>query len=639
MGFIDWSGNKEDRYDEVVAMAKYSELADIEDAEEQRRKEKDANSFGVPELIKLEGDDILKLIVKEKKGMDMLYSSLTDNHPMSGSHCDTMYHHMWLYTIGSMIGQSYICSTKKNEILTKFLSEAFGMNVEFDYFILINDNRAFRTYMNKGFKLCFSETGAFWDWIRYLSSGVGKLQQANQFIELYQRVFWYLAYYLNQTMPGNGFAEAYRDNKKKIKTYLQNKLKQRVSEEIIFADISELLSLFVEACDEEESKTIVEKLEIPESIDCEEVRIPATASYEAGTITREEVVERVKPVYSRYLRMILVNESISRSSEESMLEIAQIYHQIKENTLTNDRIISVLPEGVPSIIKADNLPEIAADEVHYHVKENESIHYLEHGVLYERDKKNQELHKAVKGTLYFTNMRVRFETGNQIKEYQYGDLGQILLHDGNPDILEFISKDENTFVRLPDTQLAYQILRKILIHVEAEDEDTEGVRLEDIALEFFEREDLDTYIFCMQSFCEGDMPREMKVSLKEVIKRLNSLNETIRKYPNQLGSINRFITYYIPEVLRLVYNYQEYYRVGIDKQELDIVYGRVMTLMEKLHLASAQRVTEIYKTNTMNTVVDADSLHTIMNQDGYVDIENKIEDLIDKKRESRIGTT
>ena len=71
MGFIDWHGNKQDQYEDILEFAKMKEKMEADNFGSQMKKKADAKFFGVPELLSMESDEILKLLLKEKKGLDL----------------------------------------------------------------------------------------------------------------------------------------------------------------------------------------------------------------------------------------------------------------------------------------------------------------------------------------------------------------------------------------------------------------------------------------------------------------------------------------------------------------------------------------------------------------------------------------
>ena len=81
MGFIDWHGNKEDQYEEVLEFAKMKEKMETDNFGTQMKKKEVAKLFGVPSLVTMQNEEILHLLLKEKKGLDILYGALIDGAP------------------------------------------------------------------------------------------------------------------------------------------------------------------------------------------------------------------------------------------------------------------------------------------------------------------------------------------------------------------------------------------------------------------------------------------------------------------------------------------------------------------------------------------------------------------------------
>ena len=104
-----------------------------------------------------------------------------------------------------------------------------------------------------------------------------------------------------------------------------------------------------------------------------------------------------------------------------------------------------------------------------------------------------------------------------------------------------------------------------------------------------------------------------------MIKGLENLDKTLQIYPSHQEQAHRFFTYYIPEVMRLIYSFNEYEKAGVSEERMNPVYDRVMKSIHKVSTAAVQRVDEIYKMATMDTMAKADALQKIIGQDGYAE--------------------
>ena len=67
MGFIDWHGNKQDQYEDILEFAKMKEQMNSENFGSQMKRKADAEVFGVPELVPMSTEDMLTLLLKEKR--------------------------------------------------------------------------------------------------------------------------------------------------------------------------------------------------------------------------------------------------------------------------------------------------------------------------------------------------------------------------------------------------------------------------------------------------------------------------------------------------------------------------------------------------------------------------------------------
>ena len=118
----------------------------------------------------------------------------------------------------------------------------------------------------------------------------------------------------------------------------------------------------------------------------------------------------------------------------------------------------------------------------------------------------------------------------------------------------------------------------------------------------------------------------MKTSVSKMNEALEKLDSALKQYPSQEEQTHRFITYYIPETIRLIHSFIEYEKAGVSEQKINPVYDKVVNSIYKVETAACQRVDEIYKLATMGTLAKADALHKIIKQDGYLDAnENHLE--------------
>jgi len=103
---------------------------------------------------------------------------------------------------------------------------------------------------------------------------------------------------------------------------------------------------------------------------------------------------------------------------------------------------------------------------------------------------------------------------------------------------------------------------------------------------------------------------------------MESLDKALKKYPAYEEQAHRFFTYYIPEMMRLVFSYNEYEKAGISESQMNPVYDKVIASIQKVRSAALQEVDDIYQMATLETMAKAEALQKIIARDGYADTEN-----------------
>lgn len=250
MGFIDWHGNKQDQYEDILAFAKMKEKMEVDNFGSQMKKKADAKFFAVPELVPLTSDEILKLLLKEKKILDMLYDVLVENSQivvqshMEASVTKQFYDDFLRYSVEVLFWKSKVEEHKAQQFSDVILHKVFKVknliSIE-EHYKRKHTSDAYRRYLSCGFELKSGNETLFWQWIGYLSELSAKKKEAIQFIKLYQQFMAHLSYYINQLIPdaevGKNYAERrtinaeiiQRSYSKKIEfTYLEKNIKNPI---------------------------------------------------------------------------------------------------------------------------------------------------------------------------------------------------------------------------------------------------------------------------------------------------------------------------------------------------------------------------------------------------------------------------
>lgn len=232
----------------------------------------------------------------------------------------------------------------------------------------------------------------------------------------------------------------------------------------------------------------------------------------------------------------------------------------------------------------------------------------------------------MKGTLFITSQRIQLESGKRVFSIPYEYLKKAVIYDVMPEIIEFASSKDNYFIRTSDTEMTYRVMKFILGYwAEIKDQPSmELMNMEQLTIDFLKEANMESYLFGIKTMLDSDMPEKLQKDLHDMICSLEYLDVALKKYPSYKEQAYNFFSYYIPEAVKILYAYTEYEKVGLEEQEINPVYTKVVTAVQKLSVAARQQVVEIYKNAIVDTTARAEALAEILGQDGFVDAIYKI---------------
>ena len=587
MGFIDWHGNKEDHYDEVIEFAKIKEVMEAENFGSQMKKKADAEFFGVPEVAALRTSDMLKLLVKEQRAINVLHKNLVRGIDFDEDEKENQfYKDIWLYIIGDFLNQANLDANIKIKLTETFMNQIFNVNnvttVE-KHFDCLSIDKAYQKYIDDCFVIRAGKNAVFWQWIGYMDSQNPYKKQSVQLAKLYQLFLGHFAFYLNQLIPNQNIGKSLVEKRTIYEKVIQKCL-------IDYKDYSELIVKMENPLYKVVEETVVEQ-----------------------PVDKKKIFKQLL----KYVKIILCNCTLLKDGEEDMITAGYLYTSFNENKIQREKITSIFPVEFDGMVSKNTLPVLSTDEIKFALEEGETLYYLENAIMYRQDVNDEELFRVSRGVLFITNKRVRFETGSKTVDAPIDTIAKVAYYEALPELLQFETEEKLWFVQTAKTDETYQFLKMIMKGTE--EPESAPVNMEKISLDFFEKEDMDAYIFGIKSMFDEDMPQQMQDDILLMIKGLENLDKTLQMYPSHQEQAHRFFTYYIPEVMRLIYSFNEYEKAGVSEERMNPVYDRVMKSIHKVSTAAVQRVDEIYKLATMDTMAKADALQKIIGQDGYAE--------------------
>lgn len=649
MGFIDWHGNKQDQYEDILEFAKMKEKMEADNFGIQMKKKADAKFFGVPELLSMETEEILKLLLKEKKGLDMLYGVLVQNSStIEQLHIDSnmmkqFYDDFLRYSIDVLFQQAKIEEERTHQFVDAILTKIFKVNNQIsieEHYRRIGTCAEYRQYLSRGFELKSGTETLFWQWIRYLSDLSAKRNEGSQFIKLYQCFMMHLSYYINQLLPDADVGKRYAERRKANTDVLQKSLSTKIDLHCIEENIRNPIFRIheEEAKRRQEAEQLAVKTEEETALIAaeEETRRRAEAEarkrveFEEAERKRQEELEaeaqRKKFIsFMKCARIIPGYYILDTEDESDMITAGRLYSAIREKNIKLDRMVSIFPAESAGVVERGTLPVVSTDDIRFKLNEREILHYVEYATIYMQGT-DEETIETMKGTLYITSQRIQLETGKKVFSIHYEYLKKAVIYDVLPEMIEFASPRDNYFIRTADTELTYRIVKLILGYWTSVEErsDPEPINMEQLSIGFLEKEDMETYILGIKTMMDSDMPEKLQLDLSDMIRSLEYLDIALKKYPSYKEQSYNFFSYYIPEAVKILYAYNEYEKAGLREQEINPVYDKVVAAIQKLSVAAKQQVVDIYKKAIIDTTARAEALAEILGQDGFVDSVYKI---------------
>ena len=584
MGFIDWQGNKGDRFHDAIGQAEENKKAEETKREAERIRRADLRLFDVPELESLQTDEILKLLLREKTALDTLHSNLIRTVNMDDEIESQFYKDFWLYWVGLFLSQGNLEEEKRNKTASVILNQVFRINNRTDievHYKKLAKNEAYQEYIRNSFELVSGGRTVFWQWIGYLEHCSYETGQGKEFADLFSKFLMHFGFYLNQLVPGQKIGKKQAERKSINEMVIRLSMAEYQIEDYMAMMYNPLYN----PLEEEKAKKY------------------------------RELINKFRKLF-KYARTIISNFTLLEDGDGDMIAAGRLYTNIKENVIPNEKILKIFPEQAADILSRGNLPKVDAVKARFIMRDNEILHYYENAISYRQDLYDEEHFRTARGTFFITNQRVQFQTGNKRYDYLLEDIGKIVLYDALPNIMALTLKDSVLFIQTADTNETYQFLKMIISGIE--EPEKEPLNMEELSADTFKEADIPAYVFGLKALIDFDMPDQLQNEILEMANALEKLDEALKKYPSHKEVAHRFFTYYIPETMRLIFTYNEYENAELSERRMNPVYNKVMMSIRKVSVAANQRVEEIYQLATMDTVAKADALQRIMGKDGYI---------------------
>lgn len=331
-----------------------------------------------------------------------------------------------------------------------------------------------------------------------------------------------------------------------------------------------------------------------------------------------------KKMYKKLVRFakIIVGNYLILGDDEDMVTAGQLYSKIKEKAFSLEHIASILPSEASIMIKDGKIPTIDVKDMNFEVDEDETLYYLENAILYIPNETENDPFSKSYGTIYITGKRIIVQVGNKRYEITFERLSKVVLYDALPEILEIVGNNYLLFVQTANAHQTYEFSKLLMTTFESIPE--QPINMEKFTIDYFVCADLESYIFKLKTLNEYAIADDMRKSMYEMINYLEKMDVTLKKYPSYQFQSERFLSYYIPEMMGLMVSFLEYTKAGVINKNGNSVYGKIMVAINKIAAAAKQQVIDIYNKAIVDTTACAEALAEILGQDGFVDSAYKI---------------
>ena len=341
-------------------------------------------------------------------------------------------------------------------------------------------------------------------------------------------------------------------------------------------------------------------------------KTPQTAGAKAG-MKSEKIPRSLFCALRRTILFRIENLNMKEGTEDM---IEELYRQVSDRKTDEPRPESIVPATVRQTIRNGILPafpESASGQLK--LLPEEIIHYFDHAVFYQKKSDENGRFDPYPGVLYLTDRRIVF-CGKKRIDIPYKRLERVTAYDRIPEFLEMQGGERTSYFQLPDADMAYRVLRMIANKEQGTPNSQEKVPFsyEELA----EKADIGTCIFVLQRELSGEMPEELQGEIRKLIQSLRGFQKTLDRYPEEKEAAEQFLSYYIPETVRVVNSWQSCQGVGLDESTIQKMYQKVLAAVKALGSAAAKKIADIYRDQVTDTVARAEAVRELLGQDGYI---------------------
>lgn len=101
--------------------------------------------------------------------------------------------------------------------------------------------------------------------------------------------------------------------------------------------------------------------------------------------------------------------------------------------------------------------------------------------------------------------------------------------------------------------------------------------------------------------------------------------DTVKKRPQQMSQMQKFMDYYLPTTLKLVTAYQEFDSVDVQGENITSAKGEIEKTLDTINLAFEKLLDDLYQDTVFDVTTDASVLQTMLAKEGLTESDFKEE--------------
>lgn len=126
-------------------------------------------------------------------------------------------------------------------------------------------------------------------------------------------------------------------------------------------------------------------------------------------------------------------------------------------------------------------------------------------------------------------------------------------------------------------------------------------------------------IVLLKDYNEKIPNEKVSQDIEAIIRLVEAIMEYLEKYPSQASSMNKFLDYYLPTVMKLLEVYQLYDEIPNLSEDMKVTLTKIEASLESMKQALNKKIDQFYQEESMITGANITMLNTLLHQEGLLD--------------------